>query len=195
MSVKTIILFVILSITSLIAVYIYFLPNDGNNNKDDFILIEERKDNDVYTRDFEKKNFQLKSFKSEGNTLVCEALDNITGNKSTNNFEFKTKEGSFTVDCYDKLANVAIDYKDKNNYTYEENNQHTQNILDFYMRAFLSSIKTEKLKDLGVDYFKVPYIVDTCQKLGDELNCENKTTNGVRKNRIENYIRESIIAY
>jgi len=206
MNYKTGILLFICGAAVIGAFYVYYLPNSNNNDK------EKNYDNDEDNDLNKNKSFfdfigSLKDYKQEntyqikgsGNGIVCDALSKITGNTPTQNYEFEVAgtngSSKVIVDCFDKQANIAVDYKDANNYDYEEENMYNTSITDFYLKTFYSNLKDNYFIEKGIEYYKVPYIVDLCYKLGGETVCEDKVTDRIREQRISDYLRESVSVY
>jgi hypothetical protein len=199
MNLKTILLFSVLFVVATATAYLYFHTNPNNDYKKD--------DDNIDTTSFRDFNFEETTknfvpppedikqrninFISEGNSIVCDSLQTVTGNNISSNYEFKIKDGSLRVDCYDKTSNIAVDYKSEKNYKYNKDDNVT--LIDFYNSLYLNQIKENILLNNKIEYHKIPYLVDKCYKVDDDnYNCETLLTQGIRKNRMVNYLREIV---
>lgn len=185
--VKTIITTIIFIVTFGIAIYVYFVPPNNNNNFD----YGENK-NIPKNFKYEDTNIHPPVIKSGSNNKLCSVLDSVTGSKSGTK-EFETEYGRVSVDCYDEQNKLAVDYKNEQEYNYTKNDIYNKNVYHFYSRLFTSNVKEYFFGSNGIDYIKVPYLVSDCYKFDGQFICDKNTSDNIKNNRVENYLRESIL--
>lgn len=200
MEFKTIFLAMTLLVVGSVLYYISYLTDKKDkNNKTIYVdpenistirgieeYLKEQK-NENNNRSIEEKEILIVG---KENQIVCKALDEITGNKSSINHTFETKNASLGVDCYDKITNTAVDFRSNKHYIYDPKGNGT--LLDFYERIFYSNLKANFFEKIGVTYISVPEITLTCYSLGDDNICDEDSTDGVKKLRAQDYIRNTL---
>lgn len=200
MEIKTILLSLTLLSICCAIIYVYF-KNDKpkyKNDKPDIIfddyITENKNRNFIPEEDDIEYNHKKIIYKNNGNTILCDALKNITGNNINSNYEFKTGDKNILVDCYDKKTNIAVDYKTEENYNYNSNNN--VSLYDWYDSYYNSIMKENFFNKFKIDYLKIPYIIDRCYKLDKkEYICENSVSDNIRELRMTDYLKKAISVY
>ena len=138
-----------------------------------------------------------KVIKSIGSKLVCDSLEELTGQKVKINRNIEGSRSMLSgnpqkVDCFDQSNGIAAGYKPYEFYTYEGSNNVNKDVYDFYNRMALDASMKDTLGKMDVVYIDVPYTVDKCEKVNGELKCSKFVEESVRRKRITNYFKSKL---
>ena len=144
--------------------------------------------------DFTALEGDPKIIKSIGSKLVCDSLNELTGQKAKIN---RNIEGSrsllsgnpLKVDCLDQSNGIAAGYKPYEFYTYEGRNNINNDVYEFYNRMALDASMKDTLAKMDIAYIDVPYTVDKCEKINGKLKCSKFVDESVRRKRITKYLK------
>jgi len=172
--------------------YVTYLSNGGGGGSDKTIYTNNEGFNEIkaiedYLNENKKKDVITVG---KNNNIICDAFDEVTGNKSSQNHIFETKNASICVGCYDKITNTVVEFRDKKHYEYDP--KEGGSLMDFYTQIFHSNLKANFFERIGTTYIVVPELITNCYFLGgDDCECDNPNDTIV-KLRARDYIRETL---
>lgn len=140
-----------------------------------------------------------KLIKSNGSKLACEMLSKITGQKVKYNKSIDGDRGFLhrgqIVDCFETYNNIMLDYIPREYYTYNGPDHFNRNVYDSYNRWALHESKKGRIAENQNLYIEVPFTVDKCHRDKDNtLICKQNVPENIRRQRLEKYIREKVLA-
>lgn len=147
--------------------------------------------------DFTALEGEPKVIKSIGSKLVCDSLEELTGQKVKINRNIEGSRSMLSgnplkVDCFDQSNGIAAGYKPYEFFTYEGKNNLNKDVYEFYNRLALDASMKDTLREMDVVYIDVPYTVDKCEKVNGKLKCSKFVDEAVRRKRITNYFKSKL---
>jgi len=148
--------------------------------------------------DFSSKGSDPKEIRSTGSKITCEVLSDLTGQRvRLNNYVDGSKSvitgDPVHVDCHEMTNNIMVDYKPREFFTFNGQDNINHDIYEFYDRLALDTIKKERISKVGHKYIEVPYTVDKCKKTEKGYECKDYVSDEVRKNKIRDYLKEQLL--
>lgn len=140
-----------------------------------------------------------KIIKSNGSKLACETLSKVTGQKVKYNKSIDNDRGFLyrgqIVDCFEIQNNIMLDYIPREYYTYNGPDEFNRNIYDAYNRWALHESKKDRISNEGLRYIEIPFTVDKCHRDNTgKLICKQNVPENIRRQRLEEYLREKVLA-
>lgn len=210
MDLKTMILLLVCVILGMVYLYVTYVYDNTPPN-DDFQNTDNTQRNEDTNRGFfdlfnwnEKSPEENKYYTGRETQILCKALEEATGNKTDVNhkFTFYTNTGgqnnrkevsNVMVNCYDKEAGIAADYKRKGDYEYLGKGD-DRSFEEFYDQVLKDNEKEDFFKKVSIQYIKVPYTVNdvSLDVLGEKKSIHFEANDISNKTNMLRYIKSKL---